>query len=126
MIIKKRIKLDNYDYYVCVECGYKGKSLYLKEYKDNYYDDGNLSKLIKKIEDNYHNSKKYDKDILFISDCIYIYNNIPFMSGIECFSSEDISYITKEELDVYIKENNIKLSMNDNFMLSDETTWIIC
>ena len=136
MIIKKRIKLGQGNYYICLDCKYKvengNKYLRLKDYKDDYYDSGDLSKLIEKIENNYHNSKKYDNDILFLSDCIYIYNNIPFISGIECviLSSSNIlsslSYISKEELDVYIKENNIKLNMNDNFKLSDESTWIIC
>ena len=135
MIIKKRIKLGQGNYYICLDCKYKvengNKYLRLKDYKDDYYDSGDLSKLIEKIENNYHNSKKYDNDILFLSDCIYIYNNIPFISGIgDLYLSSDnvpysISYISKAELDEYIKENNIVLNKSDNFKLVDENTWII-
>ena len=67
-----------------------------------------------------------------MTDCLYIYDYVPFISGIEdCrISSTDgsivsSSYLTKEELDDYIKINNIKMNDNSNFKLVDERTWKI-
>ena len=124
MIIKKRIYLRNINYYVICDCVYKKKhcftTLCLRNYKDDYFDEGDLSLLIEKIEKNYNveKIKNYDGEIWFLSDCLYIYDNIPFLSGIEDLYLIDnntissTSYITKEELDDYIKENNIKMKFN--------------
>lgn len=109
MIIKKRIKLDNINYYISVNCEYKEKegqtNLFLKG-TDELFDGGNLTELIKKVETNYNKEeiKKYNKDVSFLADCLYIYENIPFISGVGnlYFENNDItslSYITKEELD---------------------------
>ena len=104
----------------------------LKNYKDLYFDSGNLSKLLFKISQNYdkYAEKKYDNDISYIDDCLYIYNRVPFLSGIYDISSDDglpnfFGYISKNELDNYIKVNNIKMLENDKFNLCDERTWII-
>ena len=137
MVIKKRIKLGNKNYYICLDCEYtKSKEGYigldLKNYRSKYFDSGDLSILIKTIEDNYDEFTYniYDKEKWFLSDCLYIYDNIPFISGVGDFyvSSSDgliasLSYITKEELDEYIKENNVKMSDNSKFSLADGRTW---
>ena len=58
----------------------------------------------------------------------YIYDRMPFISGIKDISisnnmiSEE-SYISKEEIEKYIKEFNIKMNHIDNFKLSDSQTW---
>ena len=136
MLIKKRIRLRNINYYIVCDCIYKNKEgfteLCLNNYQDDYYDGGDLSCLIEKLEDNYNEEiiKKYDGEIWFLSDCLYIYDNIPFISGIEdLYLSDDniiysTAYISKEELDNYIKENNIKMKNNSHFKLSDEETWL--
>ena len=138
MLIKRRIKLGDRDFYICCECEYNSKDGYtaleLKNYKDKYYDDGDLSILIKKIEDNYNNSsyKKYDNEKWFVSDCLYIYDNIPFISGVGDYKVSPIDgivvstfYITKDELDKYIKNNNIIMNDNNKFKLWDGRTWNI-
>ena len=67
-----------------------------------------------------------------MADVIYLYDRIPFLSGIrdEYLLSQDnlpysLSYITKEEIEKYIKENNIKMHNNSNFKLSDSRTWYL-
>ena len=139
MILNKRIKLGDKNYYISLQCEYtKSKEGYvgldLKNYRSKYFDSGDLSKIIEKIENNYDKFtyKKYDKEKWFLSDCLYIYDNIPFISGVGDFyvSSSDglistLAYITKEELDEYIKENNVNMSDNSKFSLADGRTWNI-
>lgn len=138
MTIEKRIKLNNQIYYVVVDLEYKkdngGTKLCLKNFKNDYFDGGDLSLLIEKIEDscNKKEKKKYDNFISYMSDCIYLYVRIPFLSGIrDIYISDDdnipysTGYIKKEEIENYIKENNIMTENNDNFKLSTESTWII-
>ncbi len=53
MMIDKKIKLNNSIYYIIVDVVYKTDEnniikLNIKNYKNDYYDDGNLSILIKK------------------------------------------------------------------------------
>ncbi len=136
MLIKRRIKLRERICYIYCDCEYNPKNDYaapeLKNYKDKYYDDGDLSILIEKIEKNYKDSthKKYDNVRWLMTDCLYIYDNIPFISGIEDCSVSSIDgsivssfYLTKEELDEYIKKNNIQMNDNSKFKLCDGRTW---
>ena len=135
MEIKQRITFGKNNYYIKLDCIYKKKNgsthLCLKNYILDYYDGGDLGILIKKLEANYKNVDltKYGNDIYFLRDCLYIYEHIPFISGIgDIFFKADntineISYITKEELDNHIFENNILLNENKNFRLYDERTW---
>lgn len=64
-----------------------------------------------------------------MNDIIYIYENIPFISGIGdiyYYDNKEISsysYITKEEIDEYINNFNIKINYNSKFKLSDSRTW---
>ena len=131
MIITKRIKLRNINYYIKCDCEYKKDKLCLKHFHHDYFDGGDLSVLIEKIEAKYNEDtyKKYDNNIWFLADSLYIYDNIPFISGVGDYyvDNENIvysaSYITKEELDRYIKENNIEMNDSSNFKLWDERTW---
>lgn len=137
MTIEKKIKLNNDIYYVLVDIEYKKDknditTLKMKNYKDDYYDSGDFSLLIEKIELNYNHekAKQYDKNISFMADVIYIYERIPFLGGIRdvYISKKDniptsICYISKNEIEKYIKENDIKITFNNNFKLSDERTW---
>lgn len=139
MYIENRIKLRNNIYYVRVEIEYKKNKndltrLCIKNYKDTYFDCGDFSILIEKIERSYteEKAKKYDQHILLLSDVLYIYDRIPFLTGIgDLFISKgdnlpnSISYISKDDIEKYIKDNNIKMNVNNNFKLYDENTWFI-
>ena len=57
MTIEKRIKLKNNIYYVVIDVKYKineynNTQLCINNSKDEYYDGGDFSRLIKKIENN--------------------------------------------------------------------------
>lgn len=139
MYIEKRVKLRGINYYVRVELEYKRENndlvlLRIKNYKDDYYDGGDFSILLEKIEKNYdfEKAEKYDKNISYMADVIYLYERIPFLSGVrdEYISSKDnlpyaIGYISKEEIEKYIKENNIEINSNEKFKLGDGRTWFI-
>jgi hypothetical protein len=138
MLINRRIKLGDRNFYISCECEYNKKDGYialeLKNYKDKYYDDGDLSILIEKIENNYDDStyKKYDTEKWLVSDCLYIYDNIPFISGVGDYRVSPVdgnivstTYISKEELDEFIKNNNIEMNDKNKFKLVDERTWFL-
>lgn len=136
MIIEKRIKLNPNIYYIVINVEYKIKNdipvLCLQNYKEDYWDGGDCSLLINKIENEYtkEQAQKYDSNISFMADVIYIYDRMPFISGIKdvYIASEDnlpysIGYIKKEEIDKYIIDNKIEISNYHNFKLYDERTW---
>ena len=137
MVIKDRVKLGNNEYYISCDCVYKKKNghiyLCLSNYSEDYYDGGDLHILLEEIRKEYDagNAKQYDSVIGFLNDALYIYDNVPFISGITSVffieNSDKISsslYISKEELDDYIKENNIVMSDHSNFKLWDGRTWL--
>lgn len=131
MELKRRVLLGQNEYYVVFDLSYK-KSIIDKpklclNNKYTYWDSGNVSKLIEKIEENYNleNIKKYDEDICFMADILYIYEYIPFLKGIINKSLNEECYISKKEIDKYIKVFNRKIKQNENFKLSDESTWNI-
>ena len=133
--ILKRIKINNINYYVIIELEYKQSEnkipmLRLKNCKNDYWDGGDCSILIEKIEENYSLKKaqQYDNNISYMADILYIYDRMPFISGVKdiIVSNNMIvgeSYISKEEIEKYIKEFNVKMNYNDNFKLSDYRTW---
>lgn len=131
MELKRKILLSQNEYYVMFDLSYK-KSVINKHKlclnnKHTYWDSGNVSKLIEKIEENYNleNIKKYDEDISFMADILYIYEHIPVLKGIINKSLNEECYISKKEIDNYVKVFNRKINQNKNFNLSDESTWNI-
>lgn len=137
MQISKKIKISNNLYYILVEVEYKKDqnnipSLCLKNFKNDYWDGGDCSILIEEVEKNYTSEKarKYDKTIGFMSDVLYIYDRIPFISGIKDIyisKNDNIpyseAYISKEEIEDYIKKFNVKMNDNPHFKLYDAQTW---
>ena len=138
MQIRKTIRLRNINYYIEYVCEYKKVDnilkLCLKDLNDNYYDGGDLSILIKQIEDNYNIEyvKKYDGNVWLMSDLLYIYESIPFITGLGDYyiSPSDkvidtVSYLDRKELDEYIKGNDIQFNYNVDFKLSNKNTWLV-
>ena len=79
MELKRRVLLSQNEYHVVFDLSYK-KSIINKpklclNNKSTYWDSGNVSEIIEKIEENYNleNMKKYDEDISFMADILYIY-----------------------------------------------------
>lgn len=66
MQILKKIKISNNNYYIIVDLEYKNKNsfrrLCLRNNKDDYWDEGDCSRLIEEVEKNY-TQKKAAKDI---------------------------------------------------------------
>ena len=130
MRIERRIKLDQNIYFVVVDVSYKKNenginALLLNDYKDDYFDSGDLSLLIEQIEKEYTREKslQYDKEICYMADVLYIYDRIPFLSEIKEVYTGGSSSISKEEIDKYIKDNDIKMTDNTDFKLYDSRTW---
>ncbi len=136
MKILKKIKINNINYYVIIELEYKQSEnkipmLRLKDYKNDYWDSGDCSILIQKIEENYtlKKARQYDDNIAYMADVLYIFDRMPFISGIKdvSFSNNIVNeetYVSKEEIEKYIKNFNIKMNSNNDFKLSDYRTWI--
>ncbi len=138
MQISKKIKINNNNYYIIVDVEYKKDEnnipkLCLKNYSDDYWDGGDCSILIEEVEKSHTPEKAkayYDKYIGFMSDVLYIYDRIPFISGIkDVYISEknnmpySFGYISKEEIENYIKKFHIKMNDNPDFKLYDAKTW---
>lgn len=119
MKLVRKIELDSI-YYIEINVSYnKDNHLKLNNSINDGFDSGNLSLLIKDIEDNYDYQNvinKYGKDVSFVANCLYIYDNIPYIDGVceACFTSSgvpfDMCFISQEELNQYIKLNNIKMN----------------
>lgn len=134
MQVSKKVKLNSINYYIIIDLEYKKDAindnlpvLCLKNYKDDYWDGGDCSILIEEIEKVYttESKKKYDNNISYMADVLYIYDRIPFISGIKDIGYSQEGYISKDEIDAYIKLFNIKMDNNTDFKLSDERTWKI-
>ena len=135
MKIEKRIKLKNNYYYVIVDVQYiKDKyGTVLKLINGMNYDGGDFTRLLKKVEKSYSYKKAsmYDTEIGLMGDVMYIYDRVPFLSGIRDVYIDDVSipysmgYISKEEIDEYIKDHKVKMNKNPRFDLLNEETWII-
>ena len=122
-----------YAYYAVYDLSYEknedGRNvLVLNWNQDKDYDGGDLSLLIEQVEKEYtiEKSLQYEKEIWFMADVLYIYDRIPFLSGVK----EDVYnggswFISKEEIDKYIKDNDIKMTDNTDFKLYDSRTWKI-
>ena len=136
MTIEKRIELRNNTYYIRIEVEYKRENdiiiLCFKDFADDYYDGGDFSNLLIRVKENYtyELAKNYGTNIGFLDDALYLYDHIPFLSGIrDVYQKEDdnmpysTGYISSSELDEIITMNNIKMQDKTNFRLYDERTW---
>lgn len=132
MEISKKIKLNNNIYWIIVDVEYKMHEhgfpyLVLNNFKDDYWDSGDFTRLIERVEESYciDKTKKYDETISYMGDILFIYDRIPFIKGIKEVGNSYESYISREEIDTYINTFNIKMNNNSKFKLFDESTWEI-
>ena len=132
MEISKKIKLNNNTYCIIVEVEYKMHEhgfpyLVLKNFKDDYWDSGDFTRLIERTEESYSidKAKKYDEVISYMGDILFIYDRIPFIKGIKEVGNSYESYISREEIDTYINTFDVKMNNNYKFKLFDESTWEI-
>lgn len=83
-----------------------------------------------KIKENYNNeiAASYGTNIGFLNDALYLYDHIPFLSGIRGVY-QNVIYLfrpiifPKSELDKIIKSCNVKMHDIKNFKLFNERTW---
>ena len=137
MLVRKKIELRKNIYFIELDLVYKIQdgvtSLLFKDWKKPYYDGGDLDVLINKIEESYTIKKRneYDMEISMMGDILYIYDKMPFISGIKVIwkDSDNLTYssdyLTKKDIEDYMKLKKIKLSPHNDFDLSDEETWHI-
>jgi len=137
MLIEKKVKLKNNFYYVVTDVEYKMDKhgytmLFFKDGK--IYDGGCFSRLVERCEKSYtyKKAREYDGDIGFIADVLYLYDRIPFLTGVKdvYIGNDDnipysVGFIPVEEIDKYIKDHKIKMNKNPRFDLNNEETWII-
>src|SRR5574344_3126365 len=116
MKISKKIKLGTSTYFMIVDVEYRKvdgyTTLCLKNCPYDYYDGGDFSIIVEKLEKRYNADesmrKKYDKDIFLLNDVIYLYQNAPFISGVSCIYSSksdyihSFDYISREEIIKYM------------------------
>ena len=112
MIIERRIRINEIDYYIGIELKY-GIKKNLQKKDGSYFDPGDLSHLIKNVEENFQQNCDYDKDITYMNDIIYIYDRFSFLSYIKTILWNkdnqiiEMDIIYKNEIDDYIKLHNI-------------------
>lgn len=118
MVFERRILINNTDYYVGIELKYDNKGM-LKKMDDSYFDMGDLSILIKEIEEKYDKNITYYEHVPYLNDIFYIYNHFPFLLYIKdiSYTSDNkihsIGIINKEEILMYIDKLNVKMKEFD-------------
>ncbi len=128
MQVKRKITINNNTYIIYFDIEYKNSNikdipkLSLKNFENDYFDGGDLSELLTLVEKNYHEIK-FNENIEFMNIILYIYQCVPILSAIEEVTSHDNCFISREEIDEFIKRFNINFEVNDHFKLSDQSTW---
>ena len=121
MTIERKIKINGRDYFLGIEIKYD-KDNYLKKLNGSGFDMGDLSIMIEYFETNYQKDAKefiYDELTPYMNDILYLYDRFPFVSYIKDILYNDAGHITyigridKDEIDDYIKNNNINMNRWD-------------
>ena len=116
MIIERKIRINNMDYFLGFKLKYD-KNRALKKFDGSYFDLGDLSILINFFEKNYDINIKYDQFIPYMNDIIYLYDRFPFVNYIKDVNYDkegkitQIGYIDKDDIIDYISSNQIELGM---------------
>lgn len=130
MLIKRKLSFNKEVYYIYFKVEYvksdiNQPKLILKDNLNNNFDCGDITILLKKIETSYI-IEDIDKTIGFMNNILNIYKCIPILFAIEEVTNpNDICYITKDEIEEYIKNFKIDFNYNLEFCLSNELTWNI-
>lgn len=128
MQIKRKITINNNKYVIYFDAEYKTSNikdvpeLCFKKDEYGFFDGGDVSELLTLVEKNYHEDK-FNKNIEFMNIILYIYQCVPILSAIEEVTSFDNCFITREEIDEFIKRFNIDFEVNGDFRLNDHSTW---
>ena len=121
MVVERRIRLKDIDYYLGFELKY-GSDGMLEKLDNSYFDLGDISIMIKEFENSYDKDKEkyiYIKDNSYMNDIIYLYDRFPFISYIKDIiyaidkTPSTIGYIKKDEILDYIKRFNIEINKWD-------------
>lgn len=119
MVIERRIRLKNNDYYIGFEINHD-KDGFLIKTDGSYFDLGDISIMIKHFEESYKKDKfLYDSKNLYMNDIIYLYDRFPFLSYIKdvLYATDNtpstIGLIKKDEILDYIKTMNIEINKWD-------------
>ena len=67
--------------------------------------------------------QEVNKNIGFMNNVIYIYRCVPVLSAIEEVTSVDTCFISRKEINEFINRFNVDFKFNDDFKLSDHSTW---
>lgn len=87
-----------------------------------FFDGGDVSELLALVEKNYHEIK-FNKNIEFMNNVIYIYRCVPVLTAIEEVTSADTCFISSKEINEFINRFNVDFKFNYDFKLSDHSTW---
>ena len=115
MLIERKIKLNNIDYFLGFKLKYD-KSRKLVKMDKSYFDLGDLSIMIEFFEKSYNNAEKYENCIGYMNDIIYLFDRFPFLEYIKDVSYDkegkmnQVGYIKNKEIRTYIK--NMKITIN--------------
>ena len=121
MVVERRIRLKDIDYYLGFELKYDSDGM-LTKLDNSYFDLGDISIMIKEFENSYDKDKEkyiYTKDNSYMNDVIYLYDRFPFISYIKDIiyaidkTPSTIGYIKKDEILDYIKRFNIEINKWD-------------
>ena len=121
MTVERKVHIHDRDFYLGVELKY-GKNKFLYKTNSTGFDMGDLGVMIDYVENTYEKESKemiYDSDVSYMNDIIYLYERFPFISYIKdiTYNNEGhialVGCISKEEIDDYIKTNNIVMNKWD-------------
>lgn len=66
------------------------------------------------VEKNYYEIK-FNKNIGFMNNVIYIYRCVPVLTAIEEVTSADTCFISSKEINEFINRFNVDFKFNDDF-----------
>lgn len=118
MIIERKITINKIDYYLGFKVKYNNRGK-ISKIDNTYFDLGDISTMINYIQNNYNETEKYDNQVQYMNDIIYLYDRFPFVEYIKDISSDkdgkvnQIGYIDNNEIKRYIADMHIEINRWD-------------